>query len=139
MLTALHAQITSGPCSRRTSIVLSEIHYHPPGEAVANREFIELYNSSPISVDLSGWKLRGDADFDFPEGTRLEGGQFLIVAADPSLFEEDDITALGPWSSQMVEDASVYERRPEELFSKQITTTTPAGLPPPMAPGIPSF
>lgn len=101
MLTALHAQITSGPCSRRTSIVLSEIHYHPPGEAVANREFIELYNSSPISVDLSGWKLRGDADFDFPEGTRLEGGQFLIVAADPSLFEEDDITALGPWSGTL--------------------------------------
>ncbi len=81
--------------------MLSEIHYHPPGEAVANREFIELYNSSPISVDLSGWKLRGDADFDFPDGTRLEGKQFLIVAADPSLFADENITALGPWSGTL--------------------------------------
>lgn len=98
---SLNAQLTSGPCSRRSSIVLSEIHYHPPGEAIANREFIELYNSSPISVDLSGWKLRGDADYDFPEGTKLEGNQFLIVAADPSLFASEQVAALGPWAGTL--------------------------------------
>jgi hypothetical protein len=98
---SLHAQVTSGPCTRRTSVVLSEIHYHPAGEAFANGEFIELYNSSPISVDLSDWKLGGDADFDFPEGTRLAGGQFLVIAADPSVLAEQGITALGPWTGTL--------------------------------------
>lgn len=95
--TPTNAQIFTGPSTRRTSVVLSEIHYHPAGAADGSAEFIELYNSSPISVDLSGWKLRGDADFDIPDGTRLEGGEFLVIAADPSLYPN----SLGPWTGDL--------------------------------------
>ena len=62
--------VYTGPCTRRTSIVLSEILYHPPGEATASTAFIELYNSSPIGADLSGWKLRGDVDFTIPDDAK---------------------------------------------------------------------
>lgn len=110
---AAFAPAQTGPCTRRTSIVLSEIHYHPAGEADGQAEFIELYNSSPISVDLSGWKLRGDADLDFPEGTRLAGGEFLIVAADPShpTFSEISGTILGPWSGDLSNDKGTVRLR----------------------------
>ena len=104
--------------------MLSEIHYHPPSEALVNREFIELYNSSPISVDLSGWKLRGDADFDFPDGTRLEGKQFLIVAADPSLFADDNITALGPWNQPPFSPMNSAQTRSSRTFRQKQTPSS---------------
>lgn len=95
----LSAQSFTGPCTRRTSVVLSEIHYHPPGdeESSRKREFIELTNSSPISVDLSGWKIAGEVDFEIPEGVRLEGGEFLIIAADPASYSDLEVPVLGPW------------------------------------------
>lgn len=104
-------QITDGPCTRRTSVVLSEIHYHPANLPSSHGEFIELYNSSPISVDLSGWTLRGDADFDIPSGTRLEGGEFLIIAADPSPFLELGVSALGPWTGSLSNRAGTVRLR----------------------------
>lgn len=94
-------EVFTGPCSRRTSVVLSEIHYHPAGPADGMGEFIELYNSSPISVDLSGWKLRGDVDFDIPNGTRLGGGEFLVIAASPDAFAGNATPVLGPWSGNL--------------------------------------
>ena len=96
----VEAQVFTGPCTRRTSVVLSEIHYHPAGAADGVGEFIELYNSSPISVDLSGWKLRGDADFEIPAGTRLGGGEFIVIAADPVTLGNGGVTGtiLGPWT-----------------------------------------
>ena len=100
----VEAQVFTGPCTRRTSVVLSEIHYHPAGVADGAGEFIELYNSSPISVDLSGWKLRGDADFDIPAGTRLAGGGFIVIAADPrdsGECRECQGTVLGPWTGSL--------------------------------------
>jgi len=99
----LSAQSFTGPCTRRTSVVLSEIHYHPPGaeEISQKREFIELTNSSPISVNLSGWKLRGEVDFEIPEGVRLEGGEFLIIAADPASYPDLGVPVLGPWRGDL--------------------------------------
>jgi len=99
----LQAQTFTGPCTRRTSVVLSEIHYHPSGpeEISWKMEFIELCNSSPISVDLSGWKLRGEVDFEIPEGVRLGGGEFLIIAADPASYSEVDVPVLGPWRGEL--------------------------------------
>ena len=94
--------VYTGPCTRRTDIVLSEIMYAPAGDpAVAgNLEFIELYNSSPISEDLSGWTLRGSVDYTFPAGTRLAGGRFLTIAAAPAALTAAGAsgTVLGPWT-----------------------------------------
>ena len=82
------APVFTGPCTRRTDIVLSEIMYAPAGDpaVIGNLEFIELYNSSPISADLAGWTLRGSVDYTFPAGTRLAGGQFLtcLLYTSPS-------------------------------------------------------
>ena len=59
-------------------MIINEIHYHPadlPGGLDNERdEFIELHNPDAQAADLSGWKLRNDADFTFPPGTVLPAG-----------------------------------------------------------------
>ncbi len=79
-----------GPSSRRTGISLSEIMYHPAAHAAGlDLRFIELYNSNPFFEDLSGWRLAGDVDFTFPEGTVLAGNAFLVVAPDPAALRSE--------------------------------------------------
>ncbi|MCH2129306.1 MAG: lamin tail domain-containing protein [Pirellulaceae bacterium] len=51
-------------------------------EAAANPqdEWIELYNRGPSTVDLTGWKLDGGVEFDFPTGTTIAPDGYLVVA-----------------------------------------------------------
>jgi len=70
-----------GQSSRRTSLVISEIMYHPTNALL---EFVELFNTRGEPEDLSGCKLRGDADYHFPPGTVIPGGGFLVVAKSPA-------------------------------------------------------
>ena len=77
-------------------VVLSEIHYHPPEFADdsdnSDDEFIELQNLTPAGVPLfhatfptNTWRLRGNVDFDFPQGVTLAANGFLLlVNFDPS-------------------------------------------------------
>jgi hypothetical protein len=91
-----------GQSSRRTSLVISEIMYHPADRADGrNLEFVELFNAHDIPQDISGWRLDGAADYIFPNGTILAPGAFLVVAASPA-----DLSAvtglngvLGPFSN----------------------------------------
>jgi hypothetical protein len=78
-------------------VTINEIMYHPPditnisGTATnvlddTGDEFIELGNISANAVDLSGWRLRGDTEFIFTNGTTLTaGGYLLLVSFDPSV------------------------------------------------------
>lgn len=49
-------------------------------------DWIELYNNSSNSIDLSGYFLSDDADdlaqWSFPEGTTIGSGEYLIIWAD---------------------------------------------------------
>src|SRR5487761_2066721 len=57
-----------GQCSRRTSLVISEIMYHPTNSQL---EFVELFNSRGEPADLSGYRLGGSISYTFPNGTTL--------------------------------------------------------------------
>jgi hypothetical protein len=74
--------------SRKTSLVISEIMYHPVPAGSKDLEFIELFNANPFFEDISGFRLSGEVDFVFPEGTILPGGAFLVVAKAPADVEE---------------------------------------------------
>jgi hypothetical protein len=79
-----------GPSSRRTGLVFSEIMYHPRTRTDGrNLEFIEVHNSNPFQEDLSGYRITGDADFTFPEGTIIPGDGYLVVASSAA-----DITSV---------------------------------------------
>jgi hypothetical protein len=71
---------TLGQCSRRTSLVISEIMYHPTNSLL---EFVEVFNSRGEPQDMSGFRLGGSIDYTFPNGTTLPGGGFLVVAKSP--------------------------------------------------------
>lgn len=105
-----------GVSSRRTRIVVSEIHYDTavagPGSA---SEFIELFNAGDVFEDLSGWTLRGGATFRFPQGFRLGAGQFVVVAADPVALKAATglTTVLGPFEGTLGNGGDEVEVRDE--------------------------
>jgi hypothetical protein len=62
-----------------SSLRITEIMYNPPGGDAY--EFIELQNTSPLMVDLSGVSLQG-VDFRFLEGSTLPGGARVLLISD---------------------------------------------------------
>lgn len=83
--------------------VINEIMYHP---TAANTAYVELFNPSAVTTqDLSGLQLGGEnLRFDFPAGTKLAPGQFLIVAQNKAAFGTaygSTIPVLGEWSGQL--------------------------------------
>jgi hypothetical protein len=93
-----------GPSSRRTPIAISEIMCKPAARADGlNTEFVELYNSNPWPEDISRWRLSGDIQFTFPEGSSVPGLGFLVVAAAPADVSSvySLATAVGPYTNSL--------------------------------------
>jgi len=52
-------------------------------------EWIELHNRTGNAVDLTGWKLEDAVDFDFPAGTQIAAGGYLVVAKDAVALQQE--------------------------------------------------
>ena len=78
---ALPAIESLGQSSRRTSLVISEIMYHPTNGIL---EFVEIFNARAEPQDLSGYQLDGSIAYTFPAGTVIPGGGFVVVARSPA-------------------------------------------------------
>ena len=84
--------------------------YHPADNEAL--EFIELHNQMAVDMDLSKWELSGGVNFEFPEGTVVDGGGYLVIAADPvALSAHSGIVALGPYLGQLANDGEHLELR----------------------------
>ncbi|MCB1094179.1 MAG: lamin tail domain-containing protein [Verrucomicrobiae bacterium] len=80
-LSALNHSI--GNTVRIGPIVISELHYNPDGPD-ENREFIVITNTGSQRQDLTGWRMRGEVDYDFAGGLALEAGASMtMVGFDP--------------------------------------------------------
>src|SRR2546427_8520388 len=66
-------------------VVFNELLYHPNSTNVLE-EWIELYNTAPTNVNLSGWRITKGIAFSFPTNTMLAAGGYLVVAADGPTF-----------------------------------------------------
>ncbi len=60
-------------------VILSEILFHPLSED-SDDEFVELLNRGTLPVDLSGWRFTQGISYEFPSGSTLAPGQYLVVA-----------------------------------------------------------
>ena len=69
--------------ARSTAIIIDEIHYHPI-EGSGN-EFIELYNASPAPVNLSGYRVAGDVQYQFGNVT-VAHGEYIVLARNVGLY-----------------------------------------------------
>ncbi|MFK7903893.1 MAG: CotH kinase family protein [Chitinophagales bacterium] len=67
------------------SILISTIHYHPMEDADA--EFIQLYNPSTATVDLTGYVLSNAVDLVFP-ALQIAPDETIWLVKDASLFSE---------------------------------------------------
>ncbi|MBL8618617.1 MAG: lamin tail domain-containing protein [Deltaproteobacteria bacterium] len=91
-------------------VVFTELHVHPPEGDGA--EWLELHNPTVLPIDLSGWALVDGVDYRFPEGTLIEPGGYLVVAADPAAL--GGVAAgpvLGPWAGRLADDGEKVELR----------------------------
>ena len=79
------------------TVVINEFHYNPSFNPV-RESFIELYNDTDATVDLSNWRLRGGVDYFFPANTFLAAHTFAVVAEDPATISNRyGVIAFGPW------------------------------------------
>jgi hypothetical protein len=67
-------------------VVINEVHYDPDPKTEFI-EFIEVSNSGPASVELTGWQFADGVDFSFPDGTALGAGEFLLIAENSVALE----------------------------------------------------
>ena len=83
-------------------VVINELMINPAAVGDAAGEYVELYNSGPIPVNLQGWTLRDD-DFDaytLPGGAPvvIQPGGFLVIAAQANPSQNGGFTADLAWS-----------------------------------------
>src|SRR5439155_5131633 len=102
------AQPTPGGPNRfalHDEIVINEIMYHH--RAGTNGEspegWIELYNRSTNSVDLSGWELDKGIEFEFPPNATMPPGSYLVVTGDTNYLRSfyPDIPMLGNYTKRL--------------------------------------
>jgi hypothetical protein len=74
---------TSSADGADAALVFNEIMYHPATNE-AGMEWVEFYNQLAVDLDISNWRVSGDIDYTFPEGTRVAGRGYLVLARDPT-------------------------------------------------------
>jgi hypothetical protein len=92
-------------------LVINEIMYHPPWKPVvpqSSESWIELFNRSSNAVDLTGWQLARDIQYDFPAGTTLSAGGYLVVAKDAAHMRSNypGVTFIGPFTNNLRHSSS---------------------------------
>ncbi|MBX3748070.1 MAG: lamin tail domain-containing protein [Verrucomicrobiae bacterium] len=75
--------------------------------AVPSREsteaWVELFHHGTEPADLDGWRLTDGIRFTFPPGTRLDPGEYLVVAADAAALrrQHPGIRILGDFEGRL--------------------------------------
>ncbi len=98
-------------------IIINEINYRPLVRGEGG-EFIELLNRGPVRIDLSAWRIEGDAELAFSPGTALDPGEYLIACGDPAAFgaEVEASRVHGPWRGSLGDAGGIVAiRRPDGL------------------------
>lgn len=117
-------------CPAQAQVVLSEIMYHPVEQAVFDpegkpsldlnqdrHEFIEIHNPGENPVDLTGWKIMGEIDYDFPIGGVIPAGAYQVGAKDKIRIASVETYGLsvealyGPYEAQLSNERGTINLR----------------------------
>ena len=73
-------------------VIITEIHFNPsPDQGLDEHyEFLELYNNGETPADLSGWQVDDGILCSISDGTILEPGGYLVIAADADSYAHLD-------------------------------------------------
>ncbi len=87
--------------SVRPDVVINEIHYDPDVKT-ESAQFIELYNTGPGPVDLTGWRFSSGVKFTFPTGAVLAPDGYYVVAQNTNSFRSKfHIPAQGQYTGKL--------------------------------------
>jgi hypothetical protein len=70
-----------------TGLRVSEINFNPPGDDTT--EFVELVNTSSVTLDLTGVRFTDGIEFEFlPTESKLSlaPGEYILIASNPAAF-----------------------------------------------------
>ncbi|MDX1596530.1 MAG: lamin tail domain-containing protein, partial [Nitrosopumilaceae archaeon] len=90
-------------------VVINEVDTNPPGDDAVNiSEWVELYNPTSSTVDLSGWKIASTTvlkkTMTIPSGTVIEPGKFKIFSYQQSWFTDiSEVVELTDKSGQVID------------------------------------
>ena len=99
-------------------LLISEIQYNPVASEIAlatdpfledsDLEFIEIHNPTNAPVSLTGWRLRGGADYNFDDNPPIADGQSLVIVKfNPDAPENANRTAAFRRHYEIGEDVSL--------------------------------
>lgn len=74
------------------TIVISEIHYHPSAALQGDGdtyEFVEMVNHGSTQVDISGYRFTNGINFTFPQGSSIDGGEYIVIAKTPATYQNN--------------------------------------------------
>ncbi|NQU23007.1 MAG: lamin tail domain-containing protein, partial [Candidatus Nealsonbacteria bacterium] len=129
---------TPGEPNVPRSVVINEIHYDPDVKTEPV-EFIELHNAGAVSVDLSHWTLRGGISYDFPEGSSLGAGEYVVISIDPDALQAKyGVASLGPMIGRLNNDGETVVLRDTSGF-KQDEVDYKLGFPWPTVGDAPGY
>lgn len=103
-------------CAARpgSALVISELMYHPVEDPVTQDEtleFIELYNPTPVTEDLTGWAFTNGVEYAFEPNTTIGPRQYLVVARDPNAVKAayGIANVVGPYTGRLNNDGERVE------------------------------
>ncbi len=74
-------------CEPAVPVVITEIMYNPREGGQDTTEYIELFNNSNVSVDLSGFTFVQGVSFTFPQGASIDAEAYIVIAGNATAFE----------------------------------------------------
>ncbi len=93
-----------------STVVFNELMYHPT-DVDEQLEWVELHNQMAVDMDLSNWRLDGGIQFTFEEGTFLGGGEYLVIARNPTALAASGqfAGALGPFTGRLSNNSDALQ------------------------------
>lgn len=89
------------PSLSNARVVINEILYHAPDD-LEDLEYVELHNTGDQAVNLGRWKFTKGLKFEFPVGTRIEAGGFLVLCRNRDRFRQFyDAPVAGEFASKL--------------------------------------
>ena len=72
------------------NVIFNEINYKSSPDFYTE-DWVEFYNADEVVADISGWEFKDKDDdhiFEFPYGTVIYPGQYLVLCSDAGLFSQ---------------------------------------------------
>jgi len=107
-------------------IIINEIYYNPIGTS-EDEEFIELYNPSAYSRDISGYEIDKGVCFKFPVGSIIGPQEYIVLTKDETIYNSNGYQVF-EWSNSSLSNSGekilLINSRGQEIDSVSYDDTT---------------